>query len=53
MCHICRTFPQLQGALDKAIAGDKVLLCPGAHGIGVGVLESVIIKGEWFVCHIG
>ena len=36
-----RTCPFLQNALDQAIAGDMVILCPGTHGVcSTGGLEE-------------
>ena len=36
-----RTCPFLQNALDQAIAGDVVILCPGTHGVcSTGGLEE-------------
>jgi len=36
-----RSCPFLQDALDQAIAGDMVILCPGTHGVcSTGGLEE-------------
>jgi len=36
-----RTFQFLQDALNQAIAGDMVTLCPGTHGVcNTGGLEE-------------
>lgn len=40
-CNFFRTCPLLQEALDQAIAGDTVILCPGLHDVSsTGGLEE-------------
>lgn len=41
ICYSIRTHPFLQDALNRAVAGDTVILCPGSHGVcSTGALEE-------------